>query len=160
MSKERVLVFGNGFVASLLAESEDPRFDVVISKANVLDEAALRAAFEQHRPEVVVNTAAKTNIDWCESHRDITVQVNVRSSAARSLRSQGVSSYTCAVTVCSPAASVVASKHCEFALVTGAPSTDQSTCATAGSTRRTRSSRGLLRVASVAVLSSIGLTTR
>jgi dTDP-4-dehydrorhamnose reductase len=80
MSKEKVLIFGNGFVASLLAQSGDPRFDVVISKANVLDEAALRAAFEEHRPEIVVNTAAKTNIDWCESHRDITFQVNVLGS--------------------------------------------------------------------------------
>jgi UDP-glucose 4,6-dehydratase len=80
MSKEKVLIFGNGFVASLLAESGDPRFDVVISEANVLDEAALRAAFEEHRPDVVVNTAAKTNIDWCESHRDVTFQVNVLGS--------------------------------------------------------------------------------
>jgi dTDP-4-dehydrorhamnose reductase len=80
MSTEKVLIFGNGFVASLLAESDDPRFDVVISQANVLDEAALRAAFEEHRPAIVVNTAAKTNIDWCESHRDITFQVNVLGS--------------------------------------------------------------------------------
>lgn len=80
MSKEKVLIFGNGFVASLLAESGDPRFDVAISEANVLDEAALRAAFDAHRPEIVVNTAAKTNIDWCESHRDITFQVNVLGS--------------------------------------------------------------------------------
>jgi dTDP-4-dehydrorhamnose reductase len=80
MSKEKVLIFGNGFVASLLSESGDPRFDVVISDANVLDEAALRDAFQQHRPDIVVNTAAKTNIDWCESHRDITFQVNVLGS--------------------------------------------------------------------------------
>jgi dTDP-4-dehydrorhamnose reductase len=80
MSKEKVLIFGNGFVASLLADSGDPRFEVVISGANVLDEGALRAAFEEHRPDIVVNTAAKTNIDWCESHRDLTFQVNVLGS--------------------------------------------------------------------------------
>ena len=80
MPKEKVLVLGSGFLASLLAESENPRFDVVVSKANVLDEAALRVAFEEHRPEIVVNTAAKTNIDWCESHRETTFQVNVLGS--------------------------------------------------------------------------------
>ncbi|HEV8550586.1 MAG TPA: sugar nucleotide-binding protein [Polyangiaceae bacterium] len=80
MSKEKVLIFGNGFVASLLADSRDPRFDVAISKANVLDDGAVRAAFDEHRPEIVVNTAAKTNIDWCESHRDITFKVNVLGS--------------------------------------------------------------------------------
>jgi dTDP-4-dehydrorhamnose reductase len=80
MSKEKVLIFGDGFVASLLAESDNGRFDVAVSKANVLDEAALRAAVEEHRPEIVVNTAAKTNIDWCESHRETTFQVNVLGS--------------------------------------------------------------------------------
>jgi dTDP-4-dehydrorhamnose reductase len=80
MSKEKVLVFGDGFVASLLAESDNPRFDVAVSKANVLDESALRGAFAEHQPEIVVNTAAKTNIDWCESHRDTTFQVNVLGS--------------------------------------------------------------------------------
>ena len=80
MSKEKVLIFGNGFVASLLAESGQHRFDVTISKANVLDNDALRAAFDEHQPEIVVNTAAKTNIDWCEIHRDVTFKVNVLGS--------------------------------------------------------------------------------
>jgi UDP-glucose 4,6-dehydratase len=67
-------------VASLLAESEHPESDVAVSKANVLDEGALKLAFAEHRPSVVVNTAAKTDIDWCETHRDATFKVNVLGS--------------------------------------------------------------------------------
>jgi len=82
MSDQKVLVFGNGFVASLLRDSAHLGFDVSISSADVLDEAALTAEFRAHAPDVVINTAAKTNIDWCEKHRDLTFNVNVLGSDA------------------------------------------------------------------------------
>jgi dTDP-4-dehydrorhamnose reductase len=71
---------GNGFVASLLDEAEHPNFDVKISTLDILDESALEREFDAYAPDVVINTAAKTNIDWCESHRDITFRVNVLGS--------------------------------------------------------------------------------
>ena len=77
---QKALVFGNGFVASLLDESEHPGFDVKISTADVLDESRVEAEFREYAPDVVINTAAKTNIDWCESHRDLTFRVNVLGS--------------------------------------------------------------------------------
>jgi dTDP-4-dehydrorhamnose reductase len=82
MSEQKVLVFGNGFVASLLRDSAHLGFDVTVSSADVLDEAALSAEFRACSPDVVINTAAKTNIDWCESHRDLTFNVNVLGSDA------------------------------------------------------------------------------
>jgi UDP-glucose 4,6-dehydratase len=77
---QKVLIFGQGFVASLLNECEHPEFDVKISTADVLDEARLEAEFRSYQPDVVINTAAKTDIDWCESHRDLTFRVNVLGS--------------------------------------------------------------------------------
>lgn len=82
MPDQKVLVFGNGFVASLLRDSAHLGFDVSISSADVLDETALASAFRAHTPDVVINTAAKTNIDWCEKHRDLTFNVNVLGSDA------------------------------------------------------------------------------
>jgi dTDP-4-dehydrorhamnose reductase len=82
MSEQKVLVFGNGFVASLLRDSAHLGFEVIVSTADVLDEQALAAEFRAHAPDVVINTAAKTNIDWCESHRDLTFNVNVLGSDA------------------------------------------------------------------------------
>jgi UDP-glucose 4,6-dehydratase len=77
---DKVLVFGNGFVARLLEESEHPGFDVQISSADVLDESRVEKEILERAPDIVINTAAKTDIDWCESHRDLTFRVNVLGS--------------------------------------------------------------------------------
>jgi len=82
MFDKKVLIFGNGFVASLLRDSAHLGFEVAVSTADVLDDSALAAAFREHAPDVVINTAAKTNIDWCESHRDVAFNVNVLGSDA------------------------------------------------------------------------------
>ena len=75
MSISKILVFGNGFVASLLRESQTG-YDLKVSSVDVRDESALRVAFQEHAPDAVINTAAKTNIDWCENNKQHTFEVN------------------------------------------------------------------------------------
>ncbi|HWP07166.1 MAG TPA: sugar nucleotide-binding protein [Polyangiaceae bacterium] len=77
MSDQKVLIFGNGFVASLLRDSAHLGFDVTVSTVDVLDQTAVAREFRTYVPDIVINTAAKTNIDWCEQHRDLTFNVNV-----------------------------------------------------------------------------------
>lgn len=75
MPISRILVFGNGFVASLMRESHTGD-ELKVSHVDVRDESALRVAFEEHAPDAVINTAAKTNIDWCESNKQHCFEVN------------------------------------------------------------------------------------
>jgi len=63
--------------------SELPRrgVDVVgvdVAEMDVTDAGRVRAVMEQERPAVVVNCAAFTNVDGCESERDLCFDVNGR----------------------------------------------------------------------------------
>jgi dTDP-4-dehydrorhamnose reductase len=63
--------------------SEFPRrgFDVVgvdVGEMDVTDASRVRAVVEEERPAVVVNCAAFTNVDGCESERDSCFDVNGR----------------------------------------------------------------------------------
>jgi dTDP-4-dehydrorhamnose reductase len=72
-----ILVFGRGFLGERLARDLE---GAVLHPADIADEAAVRAALAEHRPEAVVNAAGKTgrpNVDWCESHPFETYRSNV-----------------------------------------------------------------------------------
>jgi dTDP-4-dehydrorhamnose reductase len=75
---DRTLVFGakgylGGYFRGLYPGAAAPEVDVA-------DRAAVAAALERHRPDVVINCAGKTgrpNVDWCESHKAETLRANV-----------------------------------------------------------------------------------
>ena len=70
-----VLVLGQGFVGAPLAEflDENPLLDLYIhmGRLNVIDEEYLGSF------DIVINTAAKTSIDWCEKNKEETFDTNV-----------------------------------------------------------------------------------
>ncbi len=74
----RVLIFGGrGFMGqnllSIYPGADAPDVDIA-------DAAAVAAALDAARPEVVVNCAGKTgrpNIDWCETHKEETLRSNL-----------------------------------------------------------------------------------
>lgn len=71
------LIFGAGFLGHRL-EQALPGSALV--KTDITDLPAVRAMLNDHRPAVVINTAAKTgypNVDWAESHQVETFRVNV-----------------------------------------------------------------------------------
>lgn len=74
----KYLIFGNGYLAH---KFKDYFEDSVIELTNINDEAAVAQAIEKHRPEAVINCAARTgrpNIDWCEDHKLETLDSNLR----------------------------------------------------------------------------------
>jgi 3,5-epimerase/4-reductase len=73
----RVLIFGTGFIGTVLAEAMP---HAVLSSARIDDPEEVYAALEEHQPEAVVNCAGKTgkpNVDWCETHQAETFRSNV-----------------------------------------------------------------------------------
>jgi len=73
----KVLIFGNGYMGNKF-HSRMP--GSVISKADIADPVAVRAALKEHSPDAVLNCAGKTgkpNVDWCEDHKPETFHSNV-----------------------------------------------------------------------------------
>lgn len=71
------LVFGAGWIGTQLVARLD---GAVLTTADIADEAAVRAALQDHRPARVVNCAGKTgtpNVDACEAEPDATYRSNV-----------------------------------------------------------------------------------
>ena len=76
--RSRTLVLGGrgylgGYFRQLYPGAAAPELDVA-------DRAAVAAALERYRPEVVINCAGKTgrpNVDWCEAHKAETLRANV-----------------------------------------------------------------------------------
>jgi 3,5-epimerase/4-reductase len=52
----------------------------VAPSVDIADSTAVAKALEEHKPDIVINTAGKTgrpNIDWCEEHKEETVRSNI-----------------------------------------------------------------------------------
>ena len=77
MTPSKVLIFGRGQLgsfyrahfASLGAAVETPEGDI-------RDEAFVSGAVSAANPDLIVNVAAKTNIDWCEMNRAEAFAIN------------------------------------------------------------------------------------
>ena len=94
MPTQKVLVLGDGFVASLLRESiveNHTPFDLRISPVDLCDEAGLVEEIRTSGADIVINTAAKTDIDWCERNKETAFRVNVLGAdrAARASAERG-----------------------------------------------------------------------
>ena len=82
MSLGRVLITGGGGqLASDLEELLSGRAEVVArdrQALDVTDDAAVAAAFDEARPDVVFNCAAFHNVEVCEREEDRSFEVNAR----------------------------------------------------------------------------------
>ena len=86
----KVLVSGSGGQLGLeLAELLPRRGHEVVAlskgELDVTDFGGVRLALEEHAPDVVVNAAAYTNVDGCETEADLAY--SVRGTWSRSVRS-------------------------------------------------------------------------
>jgi 3,5-epimerase/4-reductase len=73
----KILVLGRGFLGHRFARDLP---GAVLHPADIADEAAVRAALDEHRPDAVINAAGKTgrpNVDWCETNQAETYRSNV-----------------------------------------------------------------------------------
>ena len=68
------VIFGSGKVSNLIREERD----VVVphSQCDISDFNSLERIFLELRPQVVINTAAKTNLEYCQDNKRIAYETN------------------------------------------------------------------------------------
>ena len=82
INNKTIYILGaNGFIGNHLAGYFTGQgYRVFTERIDITDLRALKKAFEDSKPEVVLNCAgvrAYPNIDWCEDHKEETMRVNV-----------------------------------------------------------------------------------
>lgn len=77
MKPTRVLIFGRGQLGSFYrAAFESQGCAVEMPEGDIRDEAFVSGAVSAAQPDLIVNVAAKTNIDWCEMHKQEAFEIN------------------------------------------------------------------------------------
>lgn len=76
--EKRILIFGNGQIAHFYEnfyQGKEAELRIASADVTKLDEVS--AAIADFKPTVVINTAAKTNLEWCGNNRLEAFNVNV-----------------------------------------------------------------------------------
>lgn len=82
MTPSTLLIFGHGQLGEFYrAHFEKKGVTVHTPALDIRDSAAVGAALDAARPDLVINTAAKTNIDWCEQNKTECFAVNTLGAA-------------------------------------------------------------------------------
>ncbi|MEK7644184.1 MAG: sugar nucleotide-binding protein, partial [Patescibacteria group bacterium] len=79
MHPKKILITGNGQLGTYYREYFQKKGIEVLntdSKTDVRDEKSVRAIVELFSPDLVIHTAAKTNIDWCEQNKTECFEIN------------------------------------------------------------------------------------
>lgn len=78
MIKEKILIFGDGQIGNFYnSYFSKQNVESQILKANITDIQQIETAIREYSPTVVINTAAKTNLEWCNKNKLETFNVNV-----------------------------------------------------------------------------------
>jgi len=77
-SKDKILVFGKGQIGTMYFEYFSKKgHDIFLSSADITKFPAVESEISKFSPSVVINTAGKTNLEWCEKNKLETFNVNV-----------------------------------------------------------------------------------
>ncbi|MEK7546246.1 MAG: sugar nucleotide-binding protein [Patescibacteria group bacterium] len=77
MIPTKVLIFGRGQLGSFYREHFASKGAAVESpEGDIRDEAFVSGAVSSAQPDLIINVAAKTNIDWCEMNRAEAFAIN------------------------------------------------------------------------------------
>lgn len=79
MKRVMLLVGAGGMLASDVEEALGDRFDLIALREqdlDITDATAVKKVMRKHRPDVVVNAAAYTDVDGCERNPDLAFRVN------------------------------------------------------------------------------------
>lgn len=77
-NKERILIFGDGQIGNLYFNFfKSKNFVVKIAGADITKISSVKLAITKFKPTVVINTAAKTNLEWDAKNKLETFNVNV-----------------------------------------------------------------------------------
>lgn len=91
-----ILIFGKGQLGQAYRqyfENKSEQWHVRMAEGvDIRDAEAVRMVVEQAHPEVIINTAAKTDIDWCEKNPEESFAVNVlgADNVARAAQESGI----------------------------------------------------------------------
>ncbi len=81
MSK-KILIFGNGQIANFyLDHYKNSSYEAMVANADITSFYEVAKAIKTYQPEVVINTAAKTNLEWAGQNRLEAFKVNVLGAA-------------------------------------------------------------------------------
>ncbi|MBU2523123.1 MAG: NAD-dependent epimerase/dehydratase family protein [Nanoarchaeota archaeon] len=72
----KTIVFGKGYLGHRISN----KMDCDLTGINLLEKKELADYLDHEKPDVVINAAGKTgrpNIDWCETHKQETVEGNI-----------------------------------------------------------------------------------
>lgn len=76
--KMKILIFGNGQIGNLYLEFfKAKNIPVEMASADITKLSEVKHAVSSFRPQVVINTAAKTNLEWCSNNKLEAFNVNV-----------------------------------------------------------------------------------
>jgi dTDP-4-dehydrorhamnose reductase len=77
-NKEKILIFGDGQIGNLyLNYFSSKKITAKITTADVTKPTSVKSAINKFKPTVVINTAAKTNLEWDANNKLETFNVNV-----------------------------------------------------------------------------------
>lgn len=76
---KKILIFGNGQIATFYKNYYATKGDaeVIVANADITNLEQVKQAVADAQPTVVINTAAKTNLEWCGNNRLEAFNVNV-----------------------------------------------------------------------------------
>lgn len=77
MTPTRILIFGRGQLGSFYrAAFESQGCAVEMPEGDIRDEGFVSGAVSAAQPDLILNVAAKTNIDWCEMNKQDAFSIN------------------------------------------------------------------------------------
>jgi dTDP-4-dehydrorhamnose reductase len=75
---EKILIFGNGQIGNFYYNFfKKKNIESKLSKCDITKADEISKEVQQFNPTVVINTAAKTNLEWCENNKLEAFNVNV-----------------------------------------------------------------------------------
>ncbi len=90
----RVAVLGQGVLGeTLLDYSAEFPIELMVFPTDITNASALMRELGEYQPDVVINTAAKTGVDWCETHPVEALRVNAIGAGTAAYVSAGVGAH-------------------------------------------------------------------
>lgn len=77
-NKLKILIFGNGQIGNLyLNYFKSKKILTQITSADITKVNEIKASISKFKPTVIINTAAKTNLEWCAANKLEAFNINV-----------------------------------------------------------------------------------